>query len=1377
MSDKLIASFHALSNDEQTVMLVLSVVYAPTAQSSLQVLFKTIGCIEAKKISLIDKPLREKLIKTRLISVTSDGWRCNEDISEYLMRIAINEVWFNKLTQILIAQPSFYYSARVDLYHTIKQLRIFLYQGNDNAFAANLDRFYNAHQAVFTCEINKIFFKHYDEVWFAALSDIIKALVLNYFLYESHQQLDDVTFQRQLLERFLGKDKSQEHFIRRIVIEDKLYQGQFKDVAQWLEPDFSADGLTLMGLLQFFQNQNDHAIVYFNMALKALKKEEGKRAIGLEGLNGYFFKLALLRSRQPNNMVLLRQLIQITNKRGIEDEFYWLNKMLLEAVDIIQGKSALDSNAFLTTFAQTPYVFLFQGLLLFWIGESTLLTQGSRTGGSYVEQLAKLCQRAQDRDYIFYACVSATLLERLEYKSDACRRIAKKYAALPFIAILDLVPQVSSWQRALDALSQLTTDSTVIAEKELRIVWTLQILSNSSILLEPKEQRLGKTGRWTKGRVIGLKRLYHNIDEFDYLTDQDRRLCSHIQIDKDPNFYGYYAKEIYVLPSHSIIDAVGHPAIFWSGQESYDAPIDMRLSEPQLLVKEQGENLHISIVPQVSQQKIMLQRTANNGLLVYPITDSHRQVAEILGKNGLTVPTSARQQVIDSISSISSMLTVQSDIGGASKHAVEVDTDSRLHIHLQPMGQGIQIDVFVQPFNDGGPLYLPGTGGSTVLADIEGQQLQTTRDFDLEEQYLQQLLSECSSLYTVKEPKWLLDDPESSLEALLQLQELGDFAVLEWPKGKKIKLSREMGLSQVQFSVRKEKDWFSVEGNLDVDSEQVLDMQRLMGLLNASTSRFLKLEDGQVIALTRELRQRLDDLSGLGEVQKDKVRFHPLAALALDDITAGMSITASQPWKDQLTRLNEMGDLYPKVPSTLQGELRDYQREGFQWMMRLAHWGAGACLADDMGLGKTVQALAMILARAPQGPTLILAPTSVCINWLEEVVRFAPTLNVHQFGAGDRQEMLDNAGPFDLIVCSYGLLQTEADRLVTKQWHTLVADEAQAIKNALTKRSKAAMALQADFKLITTGTPIENHLGELWNLFNFINPGLLGSLQRFNERYAQAIENNKDQEIQHRLRKLLRPFILRRLKNDVLTELPPRTEVTLHIELSAPERTLYEALRRNAMQTMLSNTEQPGHKQLKILAEIMKLRQACCHPRLVIEESTLSSSKLQAFEELVDELLDNRHKALVFSQFVGHLKLIRELLDKKGIQYHYLDGSTPVPQRKSAVNLFQAGEGDLFLISLKAGGTGLNLTAADYVIHMDPWLNPAVEDQASDRAHRMGQKRPVTVYRLVAKDTIEDKIVDLHIHKRDLANSLLEGGDVSGKMSVHDMMALIQEID
>ena len=1377
MKNKLLTLFNALSSDEQKILLALAVIYAPIGQSSLQGLLAKSSGFELKTIRLIDKSLREKLQKDKLIVISQEGWRCNEDIAESLMRLAIEEPWFNKLAQLLIAEPNYFYPARISVYHAIKQLRIFLYQGNDSAFAANIERFHSDYRQNFADHINRIFFNDYDADWFTSLSDLIKFLAIKFFLHDARAHLNDVSKYYQLLEQFFGAAKHTLSPIVHTIIEERLFRADFRDAELWLADDMSADGLKLLGTLRFLQNRNDEAIELFHAALKALKKQTGKRNIGIDGLHGYFFNLALLRSRNFNNLQLLKQQAQIAIKQGWQNELYLLNLILLEAIDIYQGKATAEQSQYLFKTNKFAYERLFHALLLYWIGEIDPMT-GNAKNSVFLAELAGFCQQAQRLGYVWYAAVSSALLQRLDHKNESCRQIAQQYLQSPFNEIIDFLPQVSAWQRALDALTQLTAEPAAATDqKELRLIWSLS-LNNNVVILEPKEQRLGKSGRWTKGRPVALKRLYHDMADFDYLSEQDRRICAHIEMEKESSYYGYYNnKEFYALSSSAIITAVGHPNIYWANEEALNVPVDINLAEPQLLVKEQQENLHISLIPPITTQKLIAQKTASNGLIVYVINDSHRQVAEILGKNGLTVPASARQQVIDSIASIASMLTVQSDIGGTSSHAISVDADSRLHIHLQPVGQGIQIEMFVQPFSEGGPLYKPGVGGTTVLAEIDGKQLQTTRDFELENRYLKEVLSKCPEFYAVKEPKWLLDDAESALEALLQLQELGDFAVLEWPKGKKIHLSREAGLSQVQFSVRKEKDWFSVEGSVQIDDQQILDMQRLMSLLNTSSGRFLKLEDGQIIALTRELRQRLDDLAGLGDVQKDKVRFHPLAAQALDEITNGMAITASKPWKDQLLRLGEMGDLNPKLPSTLQGELRDYQCEGFQWMMRLAHWGAGACLADDMGLGKTVQALALILSRAPQGPTLILAPTSVCINWLEECQRFAPTLNAHQFGSGDRQEMLDNAGPFDVIVCSYGLLQNESERLAQKHWHTLVADEAQAIKNALTKRSKAAMALQADFKLITTGTPIENHLGELWNLFNFINPGLLGSLQKFNERYAQAIENQQDQQIQQRLKKLLRPFILRRLKNDVLTELPSRTEVTLHVELSHEERALYEALRRNAMQTMLEKTDQPGQKQLKILAEIMKLRRACCHPRLVMEESMLGSSKLQAFEELVDELLDNRHKALVFSQFVGHLTLIRELLGKKGIHYHYLDGSTPVPQRKKAVNLFQAGEGDLFLISLKAGGTGLNLTAADYVIHMDPWWNPAVEDQASDRAHRMGQKRPVTIYRLVAKDTIEDKIVDLHKHKRDLANSLLEGGEVSGKMSVEDMMALIKDID
>ncbi len=362
-----------------------------------------------------------------------------------------------------------------------------------------------------------------------------------------------------------------------------------------------------------------------------------------------------------------------------------------------------------------------------------------------------------------------------------------------------------------------------------------------------------------------------------------------------------------------------------------------------------------------------------------------------------------------------------------------------------------------------------------------------------------------------------------------------------------------------------------------------------------------------------------------------------------------------------------------------------------------------------------------------------------------------------------------------MLVVSYGLMQQESDLLGSVKWHTIVLDEAQAIKNITAKRSQAAMNLKGDFRIITTGTPIENHLGELWTLFNFINPGLLGPLKRFNERFAVPVERNNDRRVKKRLKKLIQPFILRRNKTGVLEELPAKTEVMLHVEMDKKERAFYEALRQNALQNLEQDTAPAGQKHLKILAEIMRLRRACCHPRLIMPESPLSGAKLTLFGEVISELLENRHKALVFSQFVGHLEILREYLDGKKIDYRYLDGSTPAKARQDQVARFQKGEGDLFLISLKAGGLGLNLTAASYVIHMYPWWNPAVEDQASDRAHQIGQQHPVTVYRLVTRGTIEEKIISLHRKKRDLADSLLDGSDMSGKISAVELLRLIRE--
>jgi SNF2 family DNA or RNA helicase len=319
------------------------------------------------------------------------------------------------------------------------------------------------------------------------------------------------------------------------------------------------------------------------------------------------------------------------------------------------------------------------------------------------------------------------------------------------------------------------------------------------------------------------------------------------------------------------------------------------------------------------------------------------------------------------------------------------------------------------------------------------------------------------------------------------------------------------------------------------------------------------------------------------------------------------------------------------------------------------------------------------------------------------------------------------------------------------------------------------MKLQSGFSMITTGTPLENNVNELWTLFRFINPGLLGSRKRFHQRFAVPIQKDQDQEQKRNLKRIIQPFILRRLKSQVMDELPARTEVTLKVRLSQQEAALYETMRQQALKNLENSDAHHGQKHMQILAELTRLRQLCCDPRLIYPESEISGAKLDLLQDLLGELLSTGHKALIFSQFVKNLHLVQNRLQSMDVEYRYLDGSTPGRLREQEIQAFQAGQGDVFLISLKAGGLGINLTAADYVIHLDPWWNPAVEDQAADRAHRIGQERPVTVYRLVAENTVEEKIVQLHAEKRDLADSLLEGSDVSHRVDAEELMQLLRE--
>ncbi|HSA47031.1 MAG TPA: DEAD/DEAH box helicase [Candidatus Competibacteraceae bacterium] len=885
------------------------------------------------------------------------------------------------------------------------------------------------------------------------------------------------------------------------------------------------------------------------------------------------------------------------------------------------------------------------------------------------------------------------------------------------------------WEHALSALLDVSRlgQEAVSGSAPTRLVWWITWLKSGDCAISPREQKRDARGQWTQGRAVALKRLYGASKNLEFLTRQDREVCASIR----PVSSGYYGAVAYEInPDKALPLLVGHPLIFWEDNPS--VRVELVRGEPELLVTPEGSQWRLEQSPaaQVGQTLQVVKETPTR-LKVVLFSKAHQAVMTILGQ-GLVVPARAKERVLETVAALSGLVTVQSSLDAGVENLEEVPASPLPHVHLLPFGEGLKIELLVCPFGMG-PYYRPGAGGERVIAEIDGKRVQARRKLKQERQQAAQVVKACPTLarQAAEEGEWRLEDPETYLEALLELQALGDQVVLAWPEGEKFKVNRPASLNQLRLNIQRRQDWFDLNGELRLD-DQVLTMRQLLELLDHSPGRFVPLGEGQFLALTQEFRKRLEEVRGFGELTAQGTRFHPLAAALLEPLLneAG-SVRTDAAWKAQIQRLREAEALQPVVPSTLQAELRDYQADGFAWLARLAHWGVGACLADDMGLGKTVQALALILSRAQDGPALVIAPTSVCLNWLDEIRRFTPTLAPTVFGSGDRQQTVERMGPFDLLICSYGLLQQEAELLTSREWRTIVLDEGQAIKNMATKRSHAAMALRGDFKMIATGTPIENHLGELWNLFRFINPGLLGSLDRFNQRFATPIERDQDEQARRRLKQLIQPFILRRLKSEVLEALPSRTEILLRVELEPEESALYEALRQQALERLAKVDDTDSQKPFRILGEIMKLRRACCHPQLVLPETELGGSKLGVFEEVLDELLENRHKALVFSQFVEHLTLIRNLLDRKGIVYQYLDGSTPALERKQRVDAFQAGRGDVFLISLKAGGLGLNLTAADYVIHMDPWWNPAVEGQASDRAHRIGQQRPVTIYRLV----------------------------------------------
>ncbi len=596
---------------------------------------------------------------------------------------------------------------------------------------------------------------------------------------------------------------------------------------------------------------------------------------------------------------------------------------------------------------------------------------------------------------------------------------------------------------------------------------------------------------------------------------------------------------------------------------------------------------------------------------------------------------------------------------------------------------------------------------------------------------------------------------------------------------KHFKVFSNLGKSELKGNISSVgMDWFSV--NLDFEVEKIKIPFEIIRNLIQSGKRYLavpgkgfaKINQDQILDFEKRLAEFETEFDEEGKIKLSQFHAPYLDSLIKVDWSQHESLYSAI----QSLKTAEKIPNYP-APSHLSAILRNYQLHGFDWLNFLHEHHFHGILADDMGLGKTLQLLTFLQSqkdRGEKGPSLVIAPTSVVFNWLSEAKKFTPNLKVLLHVDSQRQKNFSEMDQMDMVITSYAIFRRDADQLAKIQWATVALDEAQNIKNYRSKTAILMKELKSRQRWALTGTPLENRLSELWSIFNFLMPGFLGSFTHFQRKYQQPIELQQEGEVLEHLRKRIFPFVLRRLKDEVATELPPKTEIIHYSEMEEDQRKLYQEILAACRTQIFSQVEEEGieKSQISIFTALLRLRQACCHPHLLghpFNKKKIESGKMNDFKDLILEVLSEGHRILVFSQFVEMLGIIRKWFEEQNIIYEYLDGRTR--KREEKISNFQNNKNvSAFLISLRAGGTGLNLTGADYVIHYDPWWNPAVQDQATDRAHRLGQLQHVFSYKLITKDSVEEKILALQERKKSLAQGVLRADSSLGKkLSIEDL--------
>ena len=942
----------------------------------------------------------------------------------------------------------------------------------------------------------------------------------------------------------------------------------------------------------------------------------------------------------------------------------------------------------------------------------------------------------------------------------AKQALLSAFGGTPLLSRLNRRPV---WEKALNDISDSLKR---IPKAERRIAYFLDGFNLTAVMEQEKED-----DGWTDGKVLSLSEMSNT--GYDSMDPTDMLIASKLNSSN-----GYDGAGKVIIPLLAESGRLLHGNIYESEHET----IVVKKARPYLAFDGKGAYIQISSNVELDEtghpQRHTLTQTSQCSYSLVTVNALEKDVlSRFLSLR--QIPSSAVVSLRRAIESVKGIIEVR-DSNLDSLMLPPYQSKGIIAVRVVPKDQVFNITLMAIAMENGKERFVPGDGDELVYDEVDYVTHSVNRDLSREYSnylYLTDFLKEKSDAEFHSFTELRLSLPESLLQLLAFVYDNQDRYFIEWPEGKALKFRGDVKPSDIDISVKSGVDWFKLEGEVKTNKLHLTLNALIHSICTNEIEGFVKLSDDEYVRMSEELKRHIAALDSLPSRHHTKRAIPKYQIGALAKMIQGLKVTTDKGYSDFMEKAKSAYAIAPSPPAGLTAELRDYQLEGFRWMCRLSSWGAGACLADDMGLGKTLQAITFMLHKAEEGPSLVVAPKSVLPNWKKETARFAPGLNVISLNeAGDRVKSIEQSGKNDVVLCSYGVLTTQIDHLKRRQWNVVCLDEAHQIKNRNTNASHSAMELKTKDKLILTGTPLQNHLGELWNLFQFINPGLLGSWNVFRDTFMIP---GLDGEHKSLLKEMTLPFILRRTKEEVLTELPEKLVSEKMVELTDDEQTVYEEMRRRAevkFKSRKSKAEREEAKSLDInfFSELTKLRLAACSMRLVYDEWTDKSSKISALMELLDNLTaipDNN--IIVFSQFTSFLELVKPELKNKRLEFLYLDGQTPLEKREQMVEDFQEGRCRLFLSSLKAGGLGINLTRANYVILLDPWWNPAIENQAMDRAHRIGQKRVVSIIRLICAQTIEEKILRLHDEKQHLADDVLEGTGESGRLTYEDVIDMV----